>query len=74
MSERLAKAIAACRGFALPFGVFWALLNAGMFAVVVSRKQAQLDNWIKMIAVAILGYVLILGVIFLNEFFSGKRK
>lgn len=74
MSERFAKAIAACRGFALPFGVFWTLLNAGMFAIVVSRKQAQFDNWPKMIAVTILGYVLILGVIFLNEFFSGKRK
>jgi hypothetical protein len=52
----------------------WAILMTGVFAVAVSRNQAQFDNWPKMIAVAVVGYLLILCANFLSHFLSDKRK
>lgn len=74
MTERFARAMSACRGFALPFGIFWALLMAVAAAFSFARNPAQTFYWGNMIAVAIMFYVLILGVVFLNEFLSSRRN
>jgi hypothetical protein len=72
--SRLQRATTETKLFALRFGFVWAILMTGVFAVAVSRNQAQFDNWPKMIAVAVVGYLLILCANFLSHFLSDKRK
>lgn len=74
MTERFARAMSACRGFALPFGIFWALLMAVLVAFSVARNPAQTFYWGNIVVVAVIVYVLILGVVFLDEFLSSRRN
>jgi hypothetical protein len=74
MTERFARAMSACRGFALPFGIYWVLLWAVMTAFSFARNPAQPFNWFNFIVFFVLSYALVLSMLFLNEFFSGRRK
>ena len=47
---------------------------SGAAAISIARKPEQPVYWGNMVAVAILGYALILAVIFVATYFSRKRK
>lgn len=72
MSERLARAVAVCRDVALPIGIVWTLLMAGAAAISVGNNPTQHFYWGSMLAVSVLGYLMILGAIFLSHFFFRK--
>jgi hypothetical protein len=74
MTERFARAMSACRGFALPFGIFWVLFWAVMTAFSFARNSAQPFDWLNFIVFLVLSYALVLSLIFLNEFLSSRRK
>ena len=67
--EKIAHAIRECRAIALPFGIYWALIMGGAAALSYARNPTQPYYWGNMVLIALIGYALILGVIFLANLF-----
>jgi hypothetical protein len=67
--ERVGHAMRECRAIAIPFGIYWALIMGTAAALSYARNPAQPYYWGNMVLIALFGYALILGVIFIANLF-----